>query len=337
VPKREVALYAEQFSRFGLDSSVVLVEKDGDYCDFRPEIEDKRAIRQLIENHPNVQVRRTEMEKHLEGWWLEAAEAITQFPGENNLAHFRKHYQHSLLEALLPIGVLDEFQTAGIFVNWWEAVRYDFKTIVAAGWSINLIPVKYVLDMFFKTEQAEIEVLENRATELEAELSEALESVDLEKIDDKEEDEKSPTVAETIQALKSQISELNAVYLNQVDHENLKTLNGTFQRIESIEKNLKAAKKVANNSRAGLENLAIAYRKTLKLEEAQRLILKKLFDLISNELNRYSNNQVRFVIRVFENLWDKYTLSLHSISTNRSQTDAKLKEYLSQMGYEKFF
>ena len=30
-----------------------------------------------------------------------------------------------------PLSVLDEFKSAGIFVNWWQQIRYDLKTISA--------------------------------------------------------------------------------------------------------------------------------------------------------------------------------------------------------------
>jgi len=84
-----------------------------------------------------------------------------------------------LLQALLPVGVLDEFQIAGIFANWWESERYDFKTIVAAGWSPSLIPDEYILKAFFQKEQAEIETLEARTVDLQTELDEALAAVEL--------------------------------------------------------------------------------------------------------------------------------------------------------------
>jgi len=174
VPKREVERYKVQFARFGVDPKDVFIDRDTDYFDFQPEIETKADIRPLIENHPEVKTRQAEVEQRLESWWQEAAQAIAQFPGQNHLAEFRSHFQNTLLHALMPVGVLDEFQVAGIFANWWETVRYDLKTIVAAGWSVNLIPDEYILNAFFKAELEEIEVLEAQVAELQADLDEAL-------------------------------------------------------------------------------------------------------------------------------------------------------------------
>ena len=174
VPKREVERYKVQFARFGVDPKDVFIDRDTDYFDFQPEIETKADIRPLIENHPEVKTRQAEVEQRLESWWQEAAQAIAQFPGQNHLAEFRSHFQNTLLHALMPVGVLDEFQLAGIFANWWETVRYDLKTIVAAGWSVNLIPDEYILNAFFKAELEEIEVLEAQVAELQADLDERL-------------------------------------------------------------------------------------------------------------------------------------------------------------------
>jgi type I restriction enzyme M protein len=52
--------------------------------------------------------------------------------------------RHELLTTikskLIPLGVLDEFQSAGVFVNWWQQIRYDLKTIISIGWHHTLIP-----------------------------------------------------------------------------------------------------------------------------------------------------------------------------------------------------
>jgi hypothetical protein len=46
--------------------------------------------------------------------------------------------RHELLTTLkgelVPLGVLDEFKSAGVFVNWWQQIRYDLKTIISISW-----------------------------------------------------------------------------------------------------------------------------------------------------------------------------------------------------------
>jgi type I restriction enzyme M protein len=334
VPKREVVRYTAQFNRFGLDPAVVFVDRDADYYDFHPEIETQVAIRPLIENHLNVKDRQTEMEQRLESWWLEAAQAIEQFPGQNHLAEFRKHFQNTLLHAILPVGVLDEFQTAGIFVNWWEAVRYDLKTIVAAGWSVNLIPDEYILDAYFQEEQAKIERLENRAAEMEAELSEALESVELEESSEgEEESERELNGAEVKQALKAQISELNSVYQAGREPAEMLALTNTIQQIEGTERKLREAKKLTSRQQFELEKRLKARRKNLTPEDAMLLILKKLHDSIADELEQYINECRSKIINSFSNLWDKYAVPLNHIDNVRKKLEKQVSEIFEQLGY----
>jgi hypothetical protein len=59
-----------------------------------------------------------------------------------------------------PLGVLDEFKSAGIFVNWWQQIRYDLKTIISTGWHHTLIPDAYLIVAFFQAQADAIEALE---------------------------------------------------------------------------------------------------------------------------------------------------------------------------------
>ena len=58
--------------------------------------------------------------------------------------------RHELLTTikgkLIPLGVLDEFQSAGVFVNWWQQIRFDLKTIIFTGWHHTLIPDSYLIE-----------------------------------------------------------------------------------------------------------------------------------------------------------------------------------------------
>ena len=336
VPKREVERYKVLFARFGVDPADVFIDRDAAYYDFRPEIETKAAIRLLIENHPNVKVRQAEIEQRLESWWQEATQAIARFPGQNHLAEFRSHFQNTLLHALLPVGVLDEFQVAGIFANWWETVRYDLKTIVAAGWSVSLIPDEYILNAFFKAELEEIEVLEARVAELQADLDEALAVVEVEEDEQEKEEEskKASTTSELKQALKAKITELKTVCRNEAELSEFKALSEILQRVEKLEKDLKAAKKAENSKRTEIGKLLTSRRNVFTLVEAQELILMKLRDLIANESAHYFNIQLRKTSLIFETLYDKYLFSLRHLYQDREKQQTKVDYFLKELGYE---
>src|ERR1700751_5909901 len=106
-----------------------------------------------------------------------------------------------------PLAVLDEFKSAGVFVNWWQQIRYDLKTIVSTGWHQALIPDTYLVDTFFQAEAAAIEAIEAKISEAQSELAEAVETAQEVAAYEPEEDE---TVTATVikKALKELIDDL---------------------------------------------------------------------------------------------------------------------------------
>jgi type I restriction enzyme M protein len=67
--------------------------------------------------------------------------------------------------------------------------------------------------------------------------------------------------------------------------------------------------------------------------EAKTLILKKLYDLGNQELNRYLNAEKRVLNQVVENLWDKYAVSSKELETERIKTAKALNGFLETLGY----
>src|SRR5208282_5229887 len=110
--------------------------------------------------------------------------------GHSFLPEVRRSLISSLKTQLVPVGVLDEFQVAGVFVNWWDGIKYDLKTIMTNGWSPTLIPDRYLIDEFFQTEAKEIEDLEAAVGEKESTLAEAVEAAQSLMEYEAEEDEK---------------------------------------------------------------------------------------------------------------------------------------------------
>lgn len=70
-------------------------------------------------------------------------------------------------------------------------------------------------------------------------------------------------------------------------------------------------------------------------EEAKTLILKKLHDLATHELDRYLNASKRHLIQSVESLWDKYAVSSRTLETERTETLKVLDGFLTGLGYFK--
>ncbi|MCL5611402.1 MAG: N-6 DNA methylase, partial [Chloroflexi bacterium] len=266
---------------------------------------------------------------------------IVKFPGRNQLPQFRKSFQGQLLEALLSAGVLDEFQIAGIFVNWWETVRYDLKTIVATGWSANIIPDDYLLEAFFQKEMAYIDELESRVGELDAELTELLEETEVEPEVDEEGKEKALTAAQAIRVVKEESAAI--AYAANAEAARLRALADS---IAQKDKDLRAAKSELNKETVRLfgkldkdgnlktRGLIHEKREALSEEEAKALILKKLFDVVGNELVRYLKLELRVVVNIFENLFEKYFVPLNEIKSQRDRATSTLDGFLKELNYK---
>jgi len=71
----------------------------------------------------------------------------------------------------------------------------------------------------------------------------------------------------------------------------------------------------------------------LTVEEAKRLILKKLYDIAGRELERYLSAEKRALIQGVENLWNKYAVSSRELEQQREKTLEELNGFLKGLGY----
>jgi type I restriction enzyme M protein len=208
VPKVEVDAKQPLFDKFDFDPMRIFKVRDDEYFVFRDEVTDRNVIRQMVENDENVKHTITEMNRHLAEWWEEAREDFSRLakcpdaapveparepvaagmvkekmadylamPKSASLPNVRQELLDSLKTRLVPLGVLDVFQVAGVFVNWWDGIKYDLKTITQNGWSPTLIPDSYLIDEFFQKERDNISLGESVIAGLEADIAELLDQL----------------------------------------------------------------------------------------------------------------------------------------------------------------
>ena len=287
--------------------------------------------------------------------------------------------------------ILDEFKSAGVFVNWWQQIRYDLKTVVSTGWHHTLIPDDYLIAEFFQAESDAIEALDAKISELQSELAEAVETAQEIAAYEPDEDEKV-TAAVIKKALKDLIDDLNGSTGASARKElyKLKKLDDSIKKIETRIKDAKATLKekttelelkielkrlgsegfMAENlelirqvdrqiakmntvSKTDQKKSAILQKDKAALlariartdtviteiggqmtdEEAKRLILKKLYDIAGQELERYLNAEKRALIQGVENLWNKYAISSRELERKREETLGQLNGFLEGLGY----
>jgi len=447
IPTNEIEKVQSTLSpKFEFDGYQLFQDKDNIYKDFK--LDQKASIKQTVEDDDKVIETLTELGLHLADWWQLAKEDFsTLAPNGNgsraNLPAVRAELLSTIKDKFVPVGVLDKFQVAGVFVNWWDNIKYDLKTIMQNGWDTGLIPNEYLIEEFFKTEKTEIEKIEIKQADFESQLEEAVEeALNLTEYEPDEEEgevKQTPTLAKA--ELKTQIdyflteknkpeeakpyqeqdtkikdleksikdckallkekqavlelkielkrygseelkAESNALLLaTKKEIENLDTdIQGLikgfkadlkevsdYDKIKTYTKTLERELKVAKNDDAKL-NLVLDAQKQFKeitktynarikdsgilqaklnsldallkeiggmitTEESQKLILKKHFDIINDQLQRYLNAEKRGLVNAFENLFDKYFTSAKAIEQKRETTMAELNNFLTQLNY----
>jgi type I restriction enzyme M protein len=330
VPKEEIETYKTQIEKLGFTINSLLVEKDSKTIEFREDIKDKSDIKEIIDSHEGVRNVFSNHFQNLNDWWLEVREEIKKFPGNNNLWKFRNKSLESLKEKLLPLGVLDEFKIAGVFVNWWEDLQYDFKTIVSSGWSNRLIEDERIAKKFFEKDLKDTEEIETKISEIEGELNEILEEVE----DWDEEEQGQKTSGKVIDYLKKLVKDLRSSRQESATKE-AKRWEELIKKIEAKDKKLKKLKKEPKSMKENIEDKIKQKRDSLTDKEAEELLLEKFNETIKQHLEKYLNAEKKELTKIFENLWDKYKVSLKQLREERDEEVKKLDEFLEKLGYVK--
>ena len=395
IPEVEVAALTDDFAKFGVNPDSLFEPERPAYLAFRESIDATRAIKATLEAAPVLLGTLTRHHDALESWWAIAKGDFAQLQHAGNGGIKMPEVRHELLSTLkaklVPLGVLDEFKSAGVFVNWWEQIRFDLKTIVSTGWHHTLIPDDYLIAEYFQAEAYALEALEATIAEAQGALAEAVETA--QEVSGYEPDENEKVTAAVIKkALKALIDDLKDSAGASARKE-LKNLTDQDKAVKAIEKRIKDAKAEYKQKHAELEfKLALKRlgaddfkaetqalvaqadarlagldpkkkvdKKTVAAldkdkealnarlvqvdavlkeiggqiseADARRLILKKIYDVARAELDRYLNAEKRVLVRVVENLWEKYAISADKLESDRATTLTTIGGFLTGLGY----
>lgn len=240
VPETEVAALSAEFAKFGMAANALFQPERAGYLMFLPLVASKSVIKATLESHFALQNTIVGHHAALETWWTVARDDFALLRDGKKLPEVRHELMTALKAKLVPLGILDEFKSAGVFVNWWQQIRYDLKTIVSTGWHHTLIPDEYLIAAFFKAEADAIDALEAGIAEAQSELAEAVELAQEVAAYEPEQDE-TVTVAVIKKALKELIDDLKDS-AGESARKELKALQAQQDAIAAIEKRLRDAK-----------------------------------------------------------------------------------------------
>jgi type I restriction enzyme M protein len=259
IPQAEVEARRPRLARFGLESALLFAPERPGYLAFVPAVTGKAAIKPCLESAAPLQATLSAHHQALSEWWQVAQADFAGLSDGKKLPEVRHELLTTLKQKLMPLGVLDEFLSAGVFVNWWQTIRYDLKTITATGWHHTLIPDEYLLAAFFQTETAAIEAQEAAIGQAESDLSEAVEAAADSAAYEPDEDE-SVTAAIIKSYLKSLLDDLKGSGGDSARRE-----RDTYQRLSEA---ITAAELRLKNGKTSLKQLQTAL--------ALKLLLKRV-------------------------------------------------------------
>ncbi|WP_026441391.1 type I restriction-modification system subunit M [Pseudacidobacterium ailaaui] len=251
VPQAEVAARQPDFAKFGVQTDSLFQPERPGYLAFVPAIAAKSAIKATLEADPALLATIQAHGQVLANWWSMAQNDFAELRNGKKMPEVRHELLTTLKEKLIPLGVLDEFQSAGVFVNWWQQIRYDLKTIISSGWHHSLIPDSYLIAAFFQAEADAIENLEAAIAEAQSELAEAVETAQEVAAYEPEEDE-TVTAAVIKKALKELIDDLASSTGASAGKER-EGLQAQLKTITEIEKRIKDAKATQRTLASELE------------------------------------------------------------------------------------
>lgn len=265
VPVSEIENQKTQYNKFGFEATEAFKAFKENYQLFKDELPEKSAIKTGVGENIQVQQTINTMQEIIDTWWLIARDEFSKIAakpeleqtetngpnepmvdyislGGGKMPEIRQKLISSLKIALIDKKVLDEFQVAGIFVNWWSSIKYDLKTIATIGWVPSLVPREYFIETYFKAEQLAIQEAENLIREKETALQEAIEAIEYEPEETeegKEPDEATPKVIKDY--LAAQIKELKT---QKGAEKELKEFTNTLDGIKGIEEEIKDIKNI---------------------------------------------------------------------------------------------
>ena len=147
---------------------------------------------------------------------------------------------------------------------------------------------------------------------------------------------------------KIEIKRFGADELKNSFHEQKDTLVNEKQELEQLPVPSKKNEKTAYNKKINekikllaevqkrldsIDELSDEIGGIMSEEECKELILLKHYRFINIELTRYIQAEKRELIFRFENLWDKYAVSLETIEKENCEVEKTLEKYLTELKY----
>lgn len=323
VPKAEIVAHREHFEAVGLDPSTLFQPrpKPDPYADFAPALTARADLKPAVEGDPGVTAQRDALTAAFAAWWAAHAPRLSALTGaETSLLDVRGDLLENFAAALLPVGLLDRFQTPGAAATWWGAIEYDLRTLDAQGSFLALVD-SWSAGLRAALEEADGNGRGNGDDPLAHPLVEHLLPGYLARLE---------TLAAREAELKAQIAEGKRLQDDEeADPDDVPT-DADLSTWRSAQREARAALKALE--REFLTRLDAA-RADLSEAAARDIVLEIERERLAAELDRRAAARVQAVVALVEGWWDKYRVSLRELEAERAAAAATLAGYIEELGY----
>jgi type I restriction enzyme M protein len=364
VPTAEIEVLNHHWKNYpGLKETLFTPRiNDKDYSDFSAAIENKAAIKTLVENYPQLISKHEAFNKALQQWWIQ--EFIPEFyslgddlAGSKGVFALRRDALNSIVEALLPEQLLSIYQIRGAMANNFKKQEADLKSIANSGWNAELILDEEILQSQFpkvldnikqdQTRIAELETLFAAANETSDEESEAdegnkesgvlpKEQVKQLKADKKEHNGEARDLKKQLKFAKKEDPDKAKDLEKQIDQQNksIAAIDEKLAKHTELETELKALKAGLKEAEKKKDKLTDAARSEITNLKAKALIEIQFRQDLRLDFAAYVRGLSTNLTSVVENMHNKYAVTVKQILAERDRDAALLDGYMMELGYE---
>lgn len=324
VPRAEIEAKRDLFAAHGFDPhGSIYAPAEGPYLHFAPHITERHDLRNVVEISVSVLNTEQNLTRTFNQWWNEHHQHIIALPETKALQSLRSELLSTFQTALRPQGdqppLLTRFQVAGVIASWWDDNKNNLKTLAASGWQELLngwiqnaisedndgsttggIDRDRLLNALAPKAMGQLQTLEERRAELEAQLSE------LEGDPDTEDDENDRDPLEAAR---------NAAQAKKVK--------------KALNENKKVHKATLAQAIASLQATADA----MTNQDRQQIALTFMRENLDAALTRAVTAHRNQIVTTLEGWHDKYHVSLRELEQERDAAATQLDGFLRELGY----
>lgn len=350
VPNTEILALNGLLDKYGISASDIFADREEGYSDFREAAADKAKIQMLISEHRGVVTANAKMREVFETYWQSVEAEVYKVRDGLTITDFTAKHKAAIAEAMVPVGILDKFQSLGVFANWWDheytvreytdlvedadggrkkvdvketiTIKNVFKTICGECYVSSLVSDAKIATEHFQAELDEIEKFEAEAQDAMADLMTYALSIDIGNDEDDSDEEDVEPKEPSLKDIKK--------YLKDLDTDEAKAQS---KEISKLEKAKNAANRALTKAKNELQDKIDAIRDTLTEEQCRTMVLQILRECFVEELNKYLLAEVMVTVKAVQKLWEKYYTSAKQLLAQRKKAEDKLNGFLEKLGY----